>query len=229
MNINSVEELKESSEESYIHYKFINIVLDEIELYYHPDWQRKFVSELLEYIGKISPANLKYIKALNISLLTHSPFILSDIPNSNILFLTDIGEPRIITDEVKTFGANIHDLLKHSFFLKEGAIGAFAVNKINDTINFLNCLIGEKELKKKEQGTEEYIYQEKEINELKGKIKEKSIIRHKELIDLIDEPILKTKLLEMYEEAANEEYQIQSLEQRIAVLKKELEMKRNNK
>jgi hypothetical protein len=228
INLNSVEKLKESKNESYVHYKYINIVLDEIELYYHPDWQRKYIFELLDYIGKINPANLKHIKALNFTFLTHSPFILSDIPSSNILFLTESGEPRPVSEEVKTFGANIHDLLKHSFFLRDGSMGAFAVDKINDTINFLNSLIKQKELSKKQLNDIDYKPRKKELDELNQKIKETDSKRHKELIDLVDEPILKNKLIEMYEMAASESVQIELLENRIADLQKELIKKKKS-
>lgn len=229
INLNSVEELKVSKRNSYIHFKYINIVLDEIELYYHPDWQRQYVAELLDYIGKISPKNLRYIKALNITFLTHSPFILSDIPSSNILFLDDYGNPRYNVEDVKTFGANIHDLLKHSFFLKDGSMGAFAVEKINDTINFLNYRILENELSKYKDNEIDHELKRRKLVELKLKIKDSDLQKHKDLIDIVDEPMLKTKLLEMYEEVADENMQIELLEKRIRELQIELMAKKNNK
>ena len=90
IRLNSVEQLKdEKREESekIIHYNYINIILDEIELYYHPEWQRTYIANLLDYIGKINSENLKHIKGLNITFLTHSPYILSDIPNTFVLKL----------------------------------------------------------------------------------------------------------------------------------------------
>lgn len=227
INLNSVEEQKETTEESYVHYKFINIVLDEIELYYHPDWQRKYVAELIDYIGKINHKNFRFIKALNITFLTHSPFILSDIPTSNILFLDNFGNPRNNLNEVKTFGANIHDLLKHSFFLKDGSMGAFAVEKINDTINFLNYLILKKELSIRNTNSDDYEFKKIKLVELEKKIREFNLQKHKDLIEIIDEPILKNKLREMYEEASEESMQIELLEKRIFELKNELLIKKS--
>ena len=74
------------------------------------------------------------IKALNMLFSTHSPFILSDMPNSNILRLKD-G----CVDEIKeqTFGANIHELLANDFFMKDGYMGAFAKEKIQEMFNEL--------------------------------------------------------------------------------------------
>lgn len=37
----------------------------------------------------------------------------------------------------RTFAANIHSLLAHSFFMEEGVTGAFAKRKINEIIHLL--------------------------------------------------------------------------------------------
>ncbi|WP_036629363.1 hypothetical protein [Parabacteroides distasonis] len=72
-------------------------------------------------------------KRQDILLVTHSPFVLSDIPMENILFLEQ-GKP--VTSKVKkelteSFGANMYDLLRFSFFLKESAIGKVSYEVIN--------------------------------------------------------------------------------------------------
>ncbi|TPG38385.1 AAA family ATPase [Flavobacterium pectinovorum] len=160
-----------------IKYENINIVLEEIELYFHPELQRCFIKYFLDSISRIG---LKNIKSINICFVTHSPFILSDIPSSNIMFLKVInGEAFQIFDKKHTFGANIHELLGDSFFMENGYIGSFAQDKINDTINWIN-----KNAKKKESKS---VF-------LKNKIYHQSIIK------LIDEPILKIKLSEMLSE-----------------------------
>lgn len=137
-NLDSVTEGDES-----VHYKFVNIIMEEVELYFHPEYQRQFISKLIKYIEACHFTNLDYF---NIIIATHSPFILSDIPQDNIMFL---DKEKQVNDTVglSTFGANIHDMLRHSFFLKEGSMGAFAVDRINDTIDYLNMLIIEKELR----------------------------------------------------------------------------------
>lgn len=91
-----------------IKYRYVNVVFDEIELYYHPEMQRLFLHYLME---SLSSVEFKHLKGLNIILATHSPFILSDIPSTNILKLG--GGQR---DE-ETYGANIIDILGSSFFL----------------------------------------------------------------------------------------------------------------
>lgn len=120
-----------SAEEGRIKYKSINIFLDEIELYYHPNSQRKMVQEILTSIKEISKM-ITGIQSVNILFSTHSPFILSDIPNENILRLEN-GRPSSKTFD-KTFGSNIHDLLSSDFFLNEGFMGEFATDKIKKII-----------------------------------------------------------------------------------------------
>lgn len=111
------------------HYNYINIIFDEIELYFHPEMQQSFVKYLLDYLDTLE-VQTEFV--INILFITHSPFILSDIPSDNILFLGNKVPPGI-----KTFGTNIHTLLAESFFLEHSFMGDFARIKINDLINFL--------------------------------------------------------------------------------------------
>lgn len=136
INLNSVNKLQKDIilEEEYFGYKYINLLLDEIELYYHPEWQRSYFNELLNYISKINHKNIDEIKGINIIVLTHSPFILSDIPNEYILRIED-GYPKPVS--INTFGANIHELLSHSFFMTS-TTGEFAKQSINDIILLYN-------------------------------------------------------------------------------------------
>lgn len=124
-NIQSIHE----EDEKRIKYKYVNILLDEIELYYHPNSQRKMVSEILDSIKEV-PLSKKGINAVNVLFSTHSPFILSDIPSKNILRLVD-GMPE--NNAEQTFGSNINDLLAESFFM-ETVVGKFAEEKITAVI-----------------------------------------------------------------------------------------------
>lgn len=168
-----------------IKYQYVNIIFDEIELCFHPQMQKEFLSEILK---KINSTYLSGLKAINILFITHSPFILSDIPKQNVLFLSD-GKPEKFKKK-NTFGANITDLLLESFFFSDAnehklLIGDFAKNKIDTTIKWLNDMKNETD--------------ESKINGI-----EKA--KHKRIIDLIDEPLIRTKLTEMYYEVFDEEY-----------------------
>ena len=116
------------------HYRLANLMLDEVEICFHPEYQRTLVYRLIELLRQF---RLNYRFSINIILTTHSPFILSDIPKSNVLYLENgksVGE--IIYKD--TFGANVNDILHQSFFLKKGFMGEFARDKIQSVIDFLN-------------------------------------------------------------------------------------------
>lgn len=110
-------------------YEYVNIILDEIELYYHPEFQKKLIKDLINEIKGLD--SLGGLANFNVLFLTHSPFILSDVPNQNILRLED-GMPSFREFD-QTFGANIHDLLANDFFL-QGFMGEFAKEHIKDLI-----------------------------------------------------------------------------------------------
>lgn len=115
-------------------YPQVNIILEEIELYFHPEYQRCFIYSM---IGLLESAGISdNIKDVNILIVTHSPFILSDVPKSQVLFLKD-GKP--VTDmQENTFGSNIHSMLTNGFFLPSLPIGEFAHEKINGMFKILN-------------------------------------------------------------------------------------------
>lgn len=114
---------------SFLKYHHVCMLMDEVELYYHPDLQRKFVKLLLDSITSVPLDN---IYDINITLVTHSPFVLSDIPQSNILCLQ---KGKSESRQGQTFGANIVDLLNESFFL-QGTIGDIAQSCINEVVEF---------------------------------------------------------------------------------------------
>lgn len=166
-----------NKEKKLINYQNINIVFDEIELYAHPEFQRKYLNDLLKVLNSDS----MYLENRNINIIfiTHSPFILSDIPKQNVLFI-DNGNSEDFK-RMNTFGANITDLLEEGFFFAEEEegnkilMGDFAKNKINEVINII-----------------------KEKNEEK-----KELV--KRIIELIGEPLLKNKLKEMYYDVFDKE------------------------
>ena len=185
-------------------YTNVNIILEEIELYFHPEMQRNFINDIL---NSISGIELHKIKAINFCFVSHSPFILSDIPKENIMFLENIDNKAIqILKDKSTFGANIHDLLKDGFFMNKGSIGEFAKKRITETIQWMNFMLEEKEKPLKEDF--ELLVKDKEY--------------HKNIIEIIDEPIIKSKLLEMYSEIFGNEERKKNIEYEIERLNKEL-------
>ena len=117
---------------SHPNYRDINILLDEVEQGLHPAWQKKFINFLVQILKK--EKEFKF----NIVCATHSPFILSDIAKTNVYFI-EYGQKRF--PEIETFGANIHTLLSHGFFMKDGLMGEFAKGEIENIRKFYNKVI----------------------------------------------------------------------------------------
>lgn len=148
--------------------KSILLLIDEAELTLHPQWQKMFISLLIDFISE----NFKQHK-VQIILTSHSPFILSDLPPNSVILLKARDGKTAVTDSLEnrneTFGANIHELFTDSFFLQDGLIGEFARRKIENLIDRVN--------KKNQYTQEEYDAIKKEI-------------------DIIGEPFVRFKLLE---------------------------------
>ncbi|GJQ61117.1 MAG: hypothetical protein SCALA702_01700 [Melioribacteraceae bacterium] len=114
----------------------ILICIDEGDLYMHPIWQKEFLSRLLNYLKSTFKANMQII------LTSHSPFLVSDLPRRNIIYL-DRTEDYFCSvipyadSKDETFGANLLDLYASSFFLKGGTISKFAYDIIKDVVSLL--------------------------------------------------------------------------------------------
>lgn len=134
VNVNSSWEdlYNDKDHRAQIKYKYVNVIFDEVELYYHPEMQRQFIYYLMQSLKSV---HFEHLKGINIILATHSPFILSDIPLSNILRLGD-GD----MDDSETYGANIIDILGSSFFL-DATIG----EEVKRKLKHIACIYQHKE------------------------------------------------------------------------------------
>lgn len=157
-------------------------LLDEADLGFHPEWKKKYINALTTTLPILLNSAKDKIKNIQIVFATHDPLTLSDIPNRNVAYLRKQGNRTEILSEsekpTKSFGANVTDLLADSFFIKDGLLGDFAKEKINEVIKYLNDM-------------------ESQITEN---------IEAKKIINIIDEPLLKYKLEDMYFEKFPEEY-----------------------
>jgi len=124
-NINSVREAKN---EENITYKNVCIIFEEIELYSHPKYQMMLIKFLLDTIESMKFEN---IKGINIIMSTHSPFILSDLPQSNVLRIKNGKPDESKEDHIETFCANVYDILHNHFFMSR-FVGDFAYDKLNE-------------------------------------------------------------------------------------------------
>ena len=165
-----IENLLSIKEKSRVKYHCVNIMMDEIELCYHPEYQRTFVYELVNTIKRLK---LNEKCGINILMSTHSPFVLSDIPQSNVLY---IDEGKDVSKErgINTFAANVNELLNRSFFLSNGFMGEFAKEKIVSLINYL-----------KNPQNDDYWTEEKA----------------KQVIELVGDEVIRYQLKELYRKA----------------------------
>ncbi|ASK29382.1 hypothetical protein CEY12_04380 [Chryseobacterium sp. T16E-39] len=105
------------------------LCIDEGDLYLHPKWQIEFFDRLINVLPNI------YSGKIQLLLTSHSPFILSDLPNQNITILHNTSGSLNGTDlNIKTFGGNLYDLYSEPFFLKEKKTSEFAYKQIKDLI-----------------------------------------------------------------------------------------------
>lgn len=153
---------------SSVKYRRFNLILDEVEICFHPEYQRRFVFEFVEFIKRLY---LNTYACFNIIIVTHSPFVLSDIPSENILWLKEGKQDNGDVNKRNPFAANVNDILRNSFFLEKGFIGEFTKRKILSLVKFIAG---------KSHKTKEW---------------DKKKAQH--FISLIGEPILKEKLTDI--------------------------------
>jgi len=184
------------------------VFFDEIECSLHPIWQKKIFNIILDLVSK--KMFIKSKTKWHFIFLTHSPFILSDIPKENVIFLKNGKQEYPFKDDEQTFGANIHTLLSHGFFMEDGLMGEFAKSKIEEIKNFYD------DVKKSDNPKEEFLEKyNKKINDFKN------------IQKIIGEPFLKTiignyieefNLIFSDEDLINKE--LKELKSRIEYLKK---------
>lgn len=150
----------------------ILFLFDEIDLYVHPNAQKKLIFSLLCQVKKLFKGH-----NVQIVLSSHSPIVLSDIPSANTIYLFqgDNGITRVRDGQTvrQTFAANIPSLYRNSFFIEDGiGIGDYALDRIN---RVSKTILGDESFDNEK------------------------ITYCRAIISLIGEPILKGQLEEMFE------------------------------
>lgn len=150
----------------------IMLLLDEGDNAFHPQWKKEYVNMLRNVVPIIFPQ-----KNVQIIITSHDPLTLSDFPKHNVIYLERTSDTTRISKShnKRTFGANISDLLKDSFFIEDGQIGSFSASLIDNMI----------------------------LRIRRGNLPSHAIDDFQRIIKCIDEPILKFKLAEMLSEATD--------------------------
>ena len=151
----------------------IILLVDELESGMHLEWSRRLIQILIDNLSEILEDEGKGRK-IQLIFTTHSPYMLSDIKPGNVIMLEKNQET----------GYSEGKVLQNTFakniqeIMKENLIdniyGDFALAKIDSMISILNGEV--------QEGNEEELLKE---------------------IHLISEPILRNKLLEMYDKKYN--------------------------
>jgi predicted ATPase len=128
----------QSEDETYnnVNNKTYLILIDEVELHLHPEWQRNFIKQLNDFFTYENNT-----KKFQFVIATHSPFVVSDIYDENIIYL---GRDNINS---KTFGGNIFDIFKDDFYVSN-TIGAFSEEIIKELSEILYVLFAIKKAEK---------------------------------------------------------------------------------
>ena len=152
----------------------IILLVDELESGMHLEWSRRLIKILIDNLSEILEDEGKGRK-IQLIFTTHSPYMLSDIKPGNVIMIEKNQDTGYSEGKVlqNTFAKNIQEIMKEN--LIDNIYGDFALAKINSMIERLN----EKE---EQEGNEEELLKE---------------------IHLISEPILRNKLLEMYDKKYN--------------------------
>ena len=152
----------------------IILLVDELETGMHLEWSRRLIKILNKNLSEILETERRE-KKIQLIFTTHSPYMLSDIKSGNVIMIEKNQETGYSEGKVlqNTFAKNIQEIMKEN--LIDNIYGDFALEKINSMIEILN---GEEV----QEGNEEELLKE---------------------IHLISEPLLRNKLLEMYDKKYN--------------------------
>lgn len=109
----------------------IMLILDEYDVGFHPEYQIKIISEIIEMVGVIFD---EYTVQLIIA--TNTPLEITDIPAQSIIYLK---ERKVISlpSTAQCFAGNVCSLLKDNFYIST-TMGDFAKSKINAVLDLIN-------------------------------------------------------------------------------------------
>ncbi|HEY3319881.1 MAG TPA: hypothetical protein VGP72_05320 [Planctomycetota bacterium] len=161
--------------------KHVVLLLDEADICFHPEWQKRLFDLLLEFTARMAFRDSE----IQILMTSNSPFCVSDIPRDNVILLERDKSSYVskVADTGclgETFGANIHSLLAKSFFMKQSLMGDFARHQIRDLVQWLT--------EDQNENAAEWINEETALV----------------AIDLIGEPLLRERMRDLYRRHAGD-------------------------
>lgn len=109
----------------------ILLLVDEVDLYLHPQWQKQIISRFIEFCNTVL-----HDKKVQIIMTTNNAIPVSDVLKYNVVLLGQ-DKKQHFDNYRNTFGGNIFNLLNDTFFIQDGFIGEFAQMKIQELIDML--------------------------------------------------------------------------------------------
>ena len=124
-----------SQKKSFIDIDTVLIFMDEADIGYHPEWQRKWFYVFPRMIEEI--LNNNAVRDIQFVMATHSPLLLGDIPSKCSYYIKKDSKGIEIDNNLKSnngrivgsFGQNLYTLLQNGFFLENSALGETALKK----------------------------------------------------------------------------------------------------
>lgn len=114
--------------------KTVLLLLDEVDLYLHPEWQRKIFSDILDMLNEFN-SGLQF----QILMSSHSPIIASDFLPIDIITLSRGQNRKVITGTLEEigFGESIEKTMSQGFFLK-ATVGERVLKKVEELVERKN-------------------------------------------------------------------------------------------
>lgn len=111
-------------------HKNVLILIDEVDLYLHPEWQRTILSHITQLITRVRPDG-----KTQLIMSTHSPVIASDfLPNDTVTLAKVKNKIAIGNTQNVGFGSTISEFMLENFFL-DATIGKLAFDEITKLLD----------------------------------------------------------------------------------------------
>jgi len=113
------------------------VLLDEAEVGFHPEWQKRFVLNLITFLNAVFKGY-----SLQVIIATHSPLVLSDFPIERVHLFRREGEQIVRGIAFGTFAQNVSELLAKDFFIDTTLIGNLSKLYIDNILETIHSLDG---------------------------------------------------------------------------------------
>jgi len=125
--------------------KNLIVLIDEGATFFHPEWQRSYIYDIIKYFEEVIIKS-SIVEKVHIILTSHSPFVISDLTRDQVIYLkkekrvdSSFNFCKVVSEENKplSFAGNISSLYRHSFFLQDTLTGKFSHVTLDNIINKL--------------------------------------------------------------------------------------------